>query len=242
MSATIVLQGVDKVKAMLAGFGAEMEEVNRLSQNKMAYKLWDAEKDQMQRDLKAPAPFSINSMRYKKYGVDTFDSPRVQGAAVYMADWFRAGNQVGPDEYLGVQILGGETAGPRRSEKTLQSFEWMPRGKVWVPAVGCPRDAYGNVRGSDISAMLTDLGTNPYGRRYPGSKRKVPEKFFLIGEPGKEEGVFRQVGSTYVPFIWFIDRAQYKKRYDFYGRADSEIDTNYMNYVSQYLNEALKRL
>jgi hypothetical protein len=242
MSASVTLKNVEEVKALLVGLTGHIEEVNRLSQNAMAYQVRDAEKAQMQSDLDRPTPFSINAVLYKKYGVSSLAAPNVPGAAVYMADAFRAGSRVGPDQWLGVQIEGGVTAGPRRSEKILQSKGWMPTDKVWVPAVGCPLDRHGNVRGADISAMLTSLGANPYGRRTPGSKRKVPQAYFLIGDPGNEEGVFRQVGSTYVPFIWFVPRQEYKKRFDFYGRADTEINTSYMGHVSHFIDEALKHL
>jgi hypothetical protein len=241
--ASLVLSGMAEVKAMLAQLNGQMREVDRYSQNAMAFDIYKGQQEQMRQDLDRPTAWSVGALRYKKAyeaPIKAGDgAPAVEGAAVYMANAFEAGSAVGPDEWLGVQIVaGGKTAGPRRSEKALQLFGWMPKGKIWVPAVGAPRNASGDVPGSLISDMLTNLGTNPYGRKTTGP---TETKYVLIGDPGEEEGVWRLVRGQWEPFIWFVDPATYRKRYDFYGRAEREIQAKFLGHLNRYLDIAIRK-
>jgi hypothetical protein len=235
--ATIEIRGVESVRALLASLGGELDEASRLAQNKMAYELWAAEKDQIKSDLDRPAPWSVNALRYKKAGdaASLGDAPNVPGAAVYMANAFRAGSRVGPDEWLGVQIKGGVTAGPRRSERILQNAGILPRDTVWVPARGVGLDAYGNLKGGVIARMLMDLGQNPYARTRT-------KNFALIGPRGNPVGVITKVGDSWYPFLFFVPRATYRARYDFYGRADREVAARFADIWNEYLAQALAHL
>jgi hypothetical protein len=239
----VTISGITEAKALLAQLNGQMREVDRYSQNAMAFDIYKGQQEQMRSDLDRPTAWSIGSLRYKKAYEPPAragdGAPQVDGAAVYMANAFEAGSAVGPDEWLGVQIVGGgKTAGPRRSEKALQLFGWMPRGKIWVPAVGAPRNASGDVPGSLISDMLTNLGTNPYGRKTTGT---TDTKYLLIGDPGSEEGVWRLVRGEWQPFIWFVDPATYRKRYNFYGRADREIQAKFLGHINRYLDIAIRK-
>lgn len=242
---SVTISGITEVKTLLAQLTGQMREVDRYSQNAMAYDIFQGEKEQMRQDLANPTAWSIGSLRYKKAYEPPQKlgdgAPEVEGAAVYMANAFAAGSAVGPDEWLGVQIVGGgKTAGPRRSEVALQMYGWMPKGKIWVPSVGAPRNASGDVPGSLISDMLSNLGTNPYGRKTkpPGADYA---RYVLIGDPGAEEGVWRLVGGQWQPFIWFVDPATYRARYDFYGRADREIQAKFLGHINRYLDIAIRK-
>jgi hypothetical protein len=235
------IRGLDEVRLAVARLGEKAKEVDTKAQSAMAAEVWNAEKDQMRSDLDRPTPFSVGALRYKKAGdPGTFGAPRVDGAAVYMANAFAVGSRVGPDEWLGVQIVGGTSAGPKRSERVLQNLGYMPKNKVWVPARGVRLDAYGNVRGSTISAMLSNLGANPYGRSSDPSSLET--KFVLVGPPGDEEGVFYKSGQIWKPFLWFVDRQSYRERFEFYERADREIAQNFNRIYGYYLDRALKQL
>ena len=237
---SIELRGLNPVKELLAGLGGELGKASELAQNKMAYEIAQAEKEQMRTDLDRPTPWTVGSLRYKKVGASPVGAPKVEGAAVYFETPWGYSDGLGADEWLGVQILGGSTAGPKRSEARLQMLGWMPRDKVWVPAVGTRLDRYGNVPGSLISDMLSNLGANPYGRNADPSAVRV--RYLLVGEPGREEGVFQKLGGDWVPFLWFVDRETYRKRFDFYGRADREVRQGFAKILDTYLDKALGRL
>jgi len=240
------ISGITEVKAMIAELGGEFQTAGRYAQNAMAYDVMQAEKEQMRTDLDRPTAWSLGALRYKRADGPEKPAPppgviepKVQGAAVYMIDFFSTESKVDPEAWLGVQIVGGKTAGPRRSENTLRMYGWIPPGKVWVPAVGAPRNASGDVPGSLISDMLTNLGANPYGKKARGT---TETKYVLIGEPGKEEGVWRLVGGAWQPFLWFVDPADSRPRWDFYGRADREIRLKFQGYLERYLDIALQKL
>jgi hypothetical protein len=230
-------EGADAVRVLLAAIAGELPKALERAQNKMIYQVWHAEKDQMRKDIDRPTPFSINSLQYKKVGPPKPLELNTDGAAVYMANAFKAGNKVGPDEYLGVQILGGLAAGPKRSERIMQARGWMPQGTTWVPASGVSLNQYGNISGGLMSAMLTNLGANPYGNKKDPKKEKT--LFVLIGQPGREEGVFRLVGREWRPFLWFVKRPTYRARYTFHERGASEIGAQYPAILSEALAEAL---
>ena len=228
-------EGADAINALLAAIAGELPKVLERAQNKMIYQVYQAEKDQMARDIDRPTPWSLGSLRYKKVGPPKGGEPATQGAIVYMADPFRGGEYTGAKEYLGVQIIdGGQTAGPRRSEKIMQARGWMPAGTVWVPAVGVALNQHGNISGALISAMLQNLGATPPGKRAPKGT-----KYVLIGQPGREEGVFRLVGREWRPFLWFVKRPTYRARYTFHERGASEIGAQYPAILSEALAEAL---
>lgn len=126
-TAAIRINGLAEVKQLLATVQGELPNVNKYAQNKLAYELWTAEKDQMRADLDRPTPFSLGSVVYKKFGAsaitvrgkDSFSmSAGVEGAGVFVVDRPGRKRATGID-YLGVMIRGGKTAGPKRSEKLL---------------------------------------------------------------------------------------------------------------------------
>lgn len=205
----------------------------------MAYEIAQAEKAHMRQDLDRPTPWTVGSLRYKKVDASPSGAPRVKGAAVYFEKPWGA-DGLGAEEWLGVQILGGTSAGPKRSEVRLQSLGWTPKDKVWVPAVGTRLDRYGNVPGSLISDRLSNLGANPYGRTADPSGAKT--RYLLIGEPGREEGVFRKLRGEWQPFLWFVDRERYRARFDFYGHADREVLLRYGGILDYLVDQALHNL
>lgn len=227
------MEGVDQVKALLATLKGDLPKVAERAQNAMVYQLMLAEKEQMRADLDRPTPWSVGALRYKKVGKPTALEPKTDGAAVYMADAFAVGSRVGPNEWLGVQILGGKTAGPKRSEKLMQSIGILKADHVWVPDRAVKLDQYGNVKGSTMSALITDLGLNPYAR----TKDK---HFCLIGKP--PVGVLARVASggesLWLPFLWFVPRKTYRARFGFYRRADKEIAAQ----LPAIINEKLTRV
>ena len=260
---------VNALRLLTAELGGQLPKVSGYAQNAMAYDIRIAEQDQMVTDLDRPTPWSVSSLRYKKADITVSsppnsDAPKVPGAAVYMVNGFTRGSNVGADEYLGVQILGGVTAGPKRSEIMMgpSQYRWIDADTVWVPAIGgsAPIDEYGNIPGPVMSAMLSSLGANEYARgdgtsgRRRGSRRpRVYGEFFLMsagnqgGQATEYDGVYRRYtnanGEEEVePFIWFIPRAQYQARWQFFERANSEIDMKFTGYINRYLDIALERM
>lgn len=232
---TIQLEGLSNVREMLAAIGPGLEIANEKAQNRMAYAIMVAEREQAKASLANPTPFSVSSIVYKKVGATSFTvggitvpTPDIPGAGVFIGDLFK---RFGANEehYLGVQIFGGQTAGPRPSELTLQAMGLMPEGTVWAPARNVGLDAYGNVKGSVIGSMLADLKRN--GRR--------GDNFVVIGRAGQESGVLTRVGEDWYPFLFFVKRASYAARYEFYDRANVEVGQKFPAILSEEVEKAL---
>lgn len=235
MADAIRLEGLNSVREMLAAIGPGLEKANEKAQNRMAYALMVAEREQAKASLANPTPFSVSSIVYKKVGASSFTvggitvpTPDIPGAGVFIGDLFK---RFGADEehYLGVQIFGGQTAGPRRSELALQAMGMMPQGYVWAPAQNVGLDAYGNVKGSVIGSMLADLKRN--GRR--------GENFVVIGPRGQEKGILTRVGDDWYPWLYFVRPASYAGRYGFYERADTEVGQKFPTILSEEVEKAL---
>lgn len=249
--ATIAIEGLDSVRALIASLGPGLEKANERAQNKMANNLMLAEREQAKADLDRPTPFTVNSLVYKKYGATslTFKNPAmtvavpgIKGAGVFVGNFFKK-TLATIDSVLGVQIYGGAPAGPKRSAKVLQQYGFMPRGKVWVPALGTPLDAYGNLRGSLLSYMLQNMGTNP------NAPVKEDIKFMPMGEPGQEYGIYwkgststKQKGGAWRPLLWFIDAPTYQPRYKWEERADQEVAANFKQILAWYIDDELKKM
>lgn len=234
----IRLEGLASVQALIADLGPGLQRANVFAQNKMAYELMVAERDQAAASLDRPTPFTVSSIAYKKVGATSFRAgsvtvsvPNIPGAGVFVADRFHnAGAEA--ERYVGVQIFGGATAGPRRSEKALRNLGLMPAGTVWLPAQGVGLDAYGNVKGSVVQAMLSDL--RAHGRN--------GENFRVIGRAGQEKGIYTKVGDDWYPWLWFVTPRTYSAKLGFYERAEREVATQFPTILANAVDYELTRM
>jgi hypothetical protein len=95
-----------------------------------------------------PTPFTLNSVLYRKA---TLQNPV---AEVFLRDEISDG--IPPAKYLDVQVRGGQRAA-KRSETLLRTANVLGDNEFVVPAVGAPLDQYGNLPGSIITAILSDV-------------------------------------------------------------------------------------
>jgi len=236
MAELIRLEGLDEVQRLLAALGPGLERVNQRSQDKMAYQVMMAVRDQAHSDIDRPTPMFVKSLRYKKYGIQVL-AWQSKGAMIYASDFLGPGadQPTSAERLTGVLTVGGLQAGPKASEKTLMRHGVMGPDYVWVPAVGAPKDRYGNVPGSMISDMLTNMG---YGFVQPTQDLK----YALIDRPdGSTDGIYRKVGGEWVPFLWLVKRPTHAKRFSFYERADSEVAANFNEIIAWYLDDEISR-
>jgi hypothetical protein len=213
---SIQVSGLAEANAALAQLSREMPRAAARATNRLVYKVWEGEKAQMVGDLDKPRPFSLNAVRYKRA------SPSQPVGEVYIVDQFRPG-QVATEttHYLGKQIKGGRRVRLKRSERAMQAMGLMPRGHVWVP-IAVNLDASGNIPGALIKQMIAEF------RQY-GTRRVDGRKFYLRGGRNvPAQGVWRRVGRReWKPFLRFVPIRTYQRIFDYYGRADREIDYHF---------------
>lgn len=231
MPAPIRLDGLDDVRAMLRALPGSTLLAGEKAQNRMVYEIRAGEQEQMRADLDRPTAWTVGSLVYKKVGAPGAREPGIQGAAVYMLDKFNASDLVDPETWVGVQIEGGATAGPRGSELALIGMGVMRSGDVWVPDPSVKLNAYGNVNGSVINSMLADLRAGDPWRRDP------TRNFMPLGKPAR--GILAKVGDSWYPFLWFVSRrTTYQKKFKFYARAFTEINDKFADILSEEIRRA----
>lgn len=249
-TATIKLEGLNSVRELIASLSPALEKANERAQNKMAYTLMQAEREQVKTDLNWPTSGTVSSIMYKQYGATslrfpgppqvTIAVPDIKGAGVFVGDFF-GGTVAKIDSILGVQIAGGLPAGPKRSELILMQRGYMRPDQMWVPAEVAPRDKYGNIPGSEWSAALTNLGFNQYA---PPVQAK---QWAIMGKPGNYIGIWKKVTDPSVPgqwqpWVYFVKRPNYQPRYQWDARADMEVKAQFESILAWYIDDELNKL
>jgi hypothetical protein len=207
---SVQVSGIDDVKLMLADLQRTLPVAARYAKNEVIQKVWEGERVQAVADLDKPKPFTISQILFDKKETDQ------SVGRVWVRDPF---DQQGANErsYLGVNTLGATRTRLKGSEAALQDLGFMPRGYVWVPDKSVRLDANGNIGGNAIQNMVNEF-------RWYGTKALPGREYFLLG--GKNvppKGIYRLFGGKWVPFLWFARPLSYIGRFDFYGRADREV-------------------
>lgn len=182
------------------------------SLNKSAFEVRGEWAAAMPRIFDRPTQLTLRAPLYKKA---TLDNPV---AEVYIRNEASGGTP--PSEYLAHEAQGGQRL-LKPSERIL--------GRYYVPAPGLPRDAFGNLSGSTIRAILKQIATQgppkPGRRRRRGTKRSAV--YFMLKEArGKlQPGVYRRIGRDVQAVLVFLDHAPtYARRFDAYGLARAIFD------------------
>lgn len=147
-------------------------------------------------------------------------------------------------DFLAAEIEGG-TRKLKRFEKALQAKGLMPKGWFAVPGRQAPLDAHGNVPGSFIVRMLSDLqafGEQGYRANRRGKRRGARRtNYFFVPPKGShlKPGVYwhmpnRMLGCVFI----FVSKVTYQKRFHFYGVGRRAYD----RVATRFMTEELSRL
>jgi hypothetical protein len=149
-----------------------------------------------------------------------------------------------PAKYLLAQVEGG-TRRRKGLEARLGAKGLLPDGMFVVPGAGAELDNYGNIRGSTINRILSQLGARfdplqnetdvSRGRRQRREKKKGDRRgdhFALRRSHGRlQPGVYQRIstgfGSAVQSVLRFVDRVHYGKRYDIFGMAQKIYDSRF---------------
>lgn len=218
-------------------FGRRLTQIERnqlpfaaiLASNATAFEVKERWKAEIPKVFDRPTPLTQNAILYTKA---TKQRPY---AEVFVRD--EATKGTAPEKYLQAQVFGG-TRRQKRSERWLQGHAAMPAGMFWVPAQGAKLDAYGNLKGAQLTAILSAVGAHPDAAsrasdesRYRRIRREIKKHGFTTDtfvqkrKRGKlKPGVYRRIdlgrlGSAVVPLLLFVSKVTYRKRYDIFDLA-----------------------
>jgi hypothetical protein len=182
--------------------------------------------DEMGRVLDRPTPYMTRGLIV-----------RGQGLEVNIGfELFPVGKS--PAEIIYPHVEGGGRS-MKRSETYLRSY--------WTPGKGVKINQYGNIPGSLITQILSQLGKFPEvgylaNVTARSKKRKAGRirNFFIVGpgNKGLHAGVWERLsGGRVKPILIFIDSPSYKKRFKFYEVVKRTIERNIQRRYDEALNE-----
>lgn len=229
----IELQGFANAQQRLDAVARQLPFATALGLNRLAQQFMRDAKAEMRDSFRQPTPFTLNSLR--QYGLATKDKP------VAIVDFKAAlgvGSGVGvtrtADKYLRWQVYGGERR-LKGFERALVSRRLMPEGMFAVPGPGAQRDRYGNVKPSQIVAILSYFqafqedgmgwrmnSTEASRRRMAkGTRTRLGYRYF-VGAPGGKAGalgIYQDVKigpgvRELLPVFWYVKTARYEPRLD----------------------------
>lgn len=186
----------------------------------------DAEVETMKNVFDRPTKFTLNALYLKPA------TKRDLVAEVYFKEGF---GSIPAWRYLGPQVEGGGRA-HKSHEKRLIAAGHMRSNEFAVPGQGIKLDAFGNISGSTIEKILSQVQAaggsgyqaNATNSRRSKAKRKSGQYFVL--RPGSNNvranrnvapGIYFRSGMKgMVPVIMFVKPPRYQKRYPFYETAE----------------------
>jgi hypothetical protein len=162
-----------------------------------------------------------------------------------------------PSKYLQPQVAGGPR-GAKRFEKALRAIGVLGPSEFAVPAAGYPRDAYGNLPGSLLVRILSQLraftevghAANETGTSRRRNRKRVQSRYFVPSSTGRQErgigrlprGVYERTGNRIRAVLIFVEGApHYRKRYDFGQAAKAKAERVFWPYWQRYFYAELRK-
>jgi hypothetical protein len=158
---------------------------------------------------------------------------------------FNAGKGTPASKYLRAQVYGGERAQKRSEVALAQSIltrDVMGNRGYWVPGPGVKLDAYGNVPGSTMRRILSELKVagdqSMTARSRKRNKRYRAERYFIPTKAsGLAPGVWVERAGRIEPALFFVHSPRYSQRFDFFGEGMRFAEQRYPVEIAQALRE-----
>ncbi len=206
---------------------------------KTAQDIKAVELDVMRSVFDRPTRFTLNAL---------FVKPATKTDLTAVVEFKEGFGSVPAWRYLGPQVAGGARS-TKSGERRLVEAGIMRSNEVIVPGQGIKRDAYGNVTGSTMNRILSDLGaradkaqntTTQSRKRNAGRNRGR----YIVLRPGGVQGwprsdrdvhpgIYHQAanGRGIIPMLMFVQHPRYQKRFPFYEVAQRVADARLMHHL-----------
>jgi hypothetical protein len=187
-------------------------------------------KAEMVRVFKAPTPWALGGLYWQPATSDRDEY------IVGVKDDRAVSKGTPASKFLAPEIYGGQR-GQKRSERALTRYappdvkRAMGNRGYWVPGPGIALNAYGNVSGSTMVQILSDLKAfgevgftaNRTAKSAAKKKRRKAARYFIM-EPNERTGktvpvVWVRKGGQIMPALIFVSHTNYTPRFDFFGRG-----------------------
>lgn len=261
MRLDIDFKGLDAAKAMLRGLAEKKIDVAKVAAlNSAAYVTAQKQKEDIARVFDRPTAWVKGGVRYVK-------ADRARMESKVDLDFWGNKQGVSVEKILAAQIYGGQRR-HKRHEEALRRALVLPAGMFIVPGDAAILDGYGNMSSGQIVQIISwfrgfaEGGRGSRANMKDATKEKLAKgkkggygfQYFYVapgrkGPRGRQQnlipGVYQRIetgfGSAIKPVMIFVSKANYKKRFDFYGNAEKvarkEFDRAFSYYLKQLLNE-----
>jgi hypothetical protein len=219
----------DLLKAFAAMREKDAPFLTAYALTKTAQDIKDAERASMSDVFDRPTNFTLNALAVKTASKTDLN------AIVYFKDGF---GSVPAWKYLAPEVDGGERAHKSFERRFIRAGIMKP-DEYAVPGAGIKLDANGNISGSTLELILSQVGAAEQWAGYQANatKRSLKRKrsigrYFVLrpeGDPQRARavapGVYWRAGfKEIVPVILFVRAPQYKKRFPFHETARRVFD------------------
>lgn len=269
MQLHLTVTGADDVKELVRDFsGRRLNAAIATTLTRVAVKVRDKLQGELQRAIDNPTPYTRRQLRYAAATADRpvaavgFDILAVQdvfGNTVRFESAKRGTTPAG--KYMAVQAEGGSRR-MKRFERALQKVGALPEGWLVVPGGRAKKDAFGNQSPGEIRQVLSwfdaaelvagsrqNMGTKGRDKRRKGTRKTAGFEYFVVPvgreRDGLTPGIYRRTkfafGSRVEPVMIFIDRANYRPRFDFYRIANQEAARLLPSEFHKAINESAQR-
>jgi len=127
--------------------------------------------------------------------------------------------------YLGPEVEGGGRA-KKSHERALERAGILKAGEYAVPTKLAPLDGSGNLKGSVITRMLSDVMANPDEQSNSTAKTRARKRkrgggyYFAVRRPNLPAGIYFRLGLRDIrPILLFVRAPSYSKRLPYYDIA-----------------------
>ncbi|MDD5212249.1 MAG: hypothetical protein PHV62_07525 [Sulfuricurvum sp.] len=203
--------------------------------------------------------FDKPNMRFLKTAFTIKKSTKTSLAGMIEVSPWDMGKGQTPEAVLLHHVIGGDRP-LKKFEKAMIGSGFMGSNMIAVPAAGAKLDQYGNIKGSFSSMLISYFSAYRKAGFEGNMKQSTRDKMAKIGRTKKQakkiNGVmyFMSNGGKMAPGIWsktgihgsrvkpvilFVRTPNYKQRFDFYGIADKNIQTNFKDRYAKNFDFAM---
>lgn len=199
-----------------------------------------------------PTPFTQKGVLYTRATKETLT------ATVFLRDE-ASGNGNPPARYLGPEVRGG-ARGAKGFERRLRAAGVMRGDEFAIPAIGQPRDAYGNLPRGLLNRVLSQLQAaggvgylaNETARSRKRNPRSRASRYFVVSDAvgGRQDrgigrlprGVYERRGRSIRAVLIFVSGApSYRRRYPFGQAAIAKAERVFGAYWTRYFYAELAK-
>jgi hypothetical protein len=186
----------------------------------------EAEITEMKSVFDRPTPFALNALQ-----LEPATKAKLEAKVGFKA--FAPKGTPG-EKFLKAEVESGARA-KKRHERALERVGVLRSNEFTVPSSIAPLDAYGNLSGSLITRILSDIRANPdhlsssTGRTRKRRRMAGKGQYFVLRNQGRApNGIYFRLGLRDIrPILIFVKQPVYKQRFDFYGVAHRVFEANY---------------